>query len=316
MADGILEADARITVRKARRDTVVSSAARARRLERLTPYLCLIPSLFVFAAFVYAPFAKTVALSLSLTNRRGVAVEFVGLENYLELFTSPDFWNSVALTFRFAVLLIVPTIAFALFLALIAFPKLRGGRIFELFFSMPAAIASAPAAMIWLMITHPTNGIINRLLGFGVFWLSDPKLALLTVSLITVWLSVGMTFIFLFTGLKAIPREIIESATIDGARYSRMIRSILIPLLSPQLFFVFFLNTVGAFQAFAQIKLLTQGGPGDSTNVLVHEIYKDAFMNGRFDAASAESFILFLIVFAITVAQFSLEKRSVHYDGK
>jgi sn-glycerol 3-phosphate transport system permease protein len=316
MADGVYEVnDGRVSgIHTRSRARVVSFGALSRG--DFAPYLYILPSLLIFSVFVYFPFIKTAILSLSLTNRRGRAVEFVAFENYLELFSSPDFWNSISLTFRFAFMLIVPTIVISLFLSLLAFAKIKGGRVFELFYSMPAAIASAPAAMIWLMITHPTNGILNRLLRADVFWLSDPKLALITVAVVTVWLAIGMSFIFLFTGLKSIPKELIESAMIDGANYAQRAKSILLPMLSPQLFFVFFLNTAGAFQAFAQIKLLTQGGPGDSTNVLVHAIYKDAFINGRFDMASAQSLVLFAIVFLITLGQFACEKRSVHYNGR
>lgn len=281
--------------------------------KKLVPYMYLMPCLILFSVFVYFPFIKTIYLSFTLTNRRGEAVEFVGMDNFIELISSPSFFNSLGVTFKFAFLLIVPSMLVGLGLALLANNKLRGGRGYELMFSMPMAIASAPAAMIWSMIFHPTNGIANVLLNTDIKWLADPKYAIYAVALVTVWLSIGINFIFLFTGLKSIPEELIESANIDGASYGKKVRYIILPLLTPQLFFVLFMNLVGAFQAFGQIKLLTQGGPGDSTNVLVHSIYRDAFFNGRFEMASAQSMILFLIVFVITMLQFACEKKGVHY---
>lgn len=280
---------------------------------RLVPYMYLLPCFILFSVFVYFPFAKTIYLSFTLTNRRGETVEFVGMENFLELFTSPSFFNSLLITFKFALLIIIPSMLIGLGLALLAHNKLKYSRAYELIFSMPMAIASAPAAIIWIMIFHPTNGIANAVLHSDIKWLADPKYAIYAVAMVTVWLSIGINFIFLFTGLKSIPEELIESANIDGASYRKKVRYIILPLLTPQLFFVLFMNLVGAFQAFGQIKLLTQGGPGDSTNVLVHSIYRDAFFNGRFEMASAQSMILFVIVFVITMAQFACEKKGVHY---
>jgi sn-glycerol 3-phosphate transport system permease protein len=280
----------------------------------LEPYLYLLPCLILFGAFVYLPFVKTIYLSLVLTNRRGEPVEFLGLENYKEIFASEAFYNSLFVTFKFVLMLVVPCIVIGLILALLANNNLKGKRLYELMFSMPMAIASAPAAIIWTVIFHPTNGIVNTLLHTNTRWLADPKTALMAVTLVTVWLGIGINFIFLLTGLKSIPVELIESADIDGAKYTQKLRYILLPLLTPQMFFVIFMNIVNAFQAFGQIKLLTQGGPGDATNVLVYSIYKEAFVNGRFDMASSESIILFFIVFIITMIQFAFEKKGVHYQ--
>lgn len=282
--------------------------------DKLVPYICLLPSFVIFGVFVYYPFLKTIFLSFNLTNRRGEAVEFVGFENYIELLSSPSFYNSLGLTFKFALLIIIPTMLLSLGLALLADNKLRCSRLYELMFSMPMVIASAPAAMIWMLIFRPTNGLANYLLNSDIKWLADPNVAIYAVAFVTVWLSLGINFIFLFTGLKSVPKELIESANIDGANYVQKVKSVILPLLTPQLFFVLFLNLVGAFQAFAQIKLLTQGGPGDSTDVIVYSIYRDAFFNGRFEMASSQSIILFLIVFVITLIQFAFEKKGVHYS--
>lgn len=281
--------------------------------DKLVPYICLLPSFILFGLFVYYPFFKTIYLSFNLTDRRGEAVEFVGFENYIELLTSSSFYNSLGVTFKFALLIIIPTMVISLGLALLADNKLKCSRMYELMFSMPMAIASAPAAMIWMLIFRPTNGIANYLLNSNMRWLADPKIAIYVVAFVTVWLSIGINFIFLFTGLKSVPKELIESANIDGANYFEKVKSVILPLLTPQLFFVLFMNLVGAFQAFGQIKLLTQGGPGDSTNVIVHSIYRDAFFNGRFEMASSQSIILFIIIFMITLVQFAFEKKGVHY---
>lgn len=284
------------------------------KLKKIEPYMYLVPSFLVFGLFVFYPFIKTIIMSMTITNLRGEIKEFVGLENFKEILTSPEFYNSIMVTFKFVLLVTIPSILIGFMLALLANNKLKGNRIFELMFSLPMAIASAPAAIIWTMIFHPTNGILNYLLGTQIGWLTDSKFALLSVAIVTVWLNIGINFIFLITGLRNIPEELMESASIDGANYLSKLKNIIIPMVSPQMFLVVFMNLVNAFQAFGQIKLLTQGGPGDSTNVLVHSIYREAFFNGRFEIASAQAIILFLIMMIVTLLQFKFEKKGVHYQ--
>lgn len=272
------------------------------------------PTLIIFALFVFYPFVKTVIMSLSRTNLRGQVKDFVGLENFKDVILSEEFYNSLAITLKFVLIVTIPAIVIGLILALLSNNKLKGNKIFELIFSMPMAIASAPAAIIWMMIFHPTNGILNYLLGTNIGWLTDSKYALISVAIVTVWLNIGINFIFLVTGLRNIPDELIESASIDGAGYFTKVKNIILPMLSPQMFFVVFMNLINSFQAFAQIKLLTQGGPGDSTNVLVHSIYREAFFNGRFEIASVQALLLFVIMLIVTVIQFRWEKKGVHYQ--
>ena len=281
---------------------------------KMDPYFYLIHAFFIFGLFVFYPFIKTIIMSMSTTNIRGEIKEFVGLENFKEILTSPEFYNSIVVTFKFVLMVAAPSVIIGFLLALLANNKLRGNRIFELMFSLPMAIASAPAAVIWTMIFHPTNGILNHVLGTQIGWLTDSKFALISVTMVTVWLNIGLNFIFLLTGLRNIPTELIESASIDGASYLTKVKKIIIPMVSPQMFLVVFMNLINAFQAFGQIMLITQSGPGDSTNVLVHSIYREAFFNGRFEMACAQALILFVIMMIVTLLQFKFEKKGVHYQ--
>lgn len=253
-------------------------------------------------------------MSLSATNLRGEIKSFVGLENFIELFQSPEFYNSIIVTFKFVLMVAAPSVIIGFVLALLANNRLKGNRIYEVMFSLPMAIASAPAASIWTMVFHPTNGILNFVLGQEVGWLTDPRYALISVSVVTVWLNLGLNFIFLTSGLRNIPTELLESSAIDGASFFHKLKHIIIPMVSPQMFLVVFMNLINAFQAFGQIKLLTQGGPGDSTNVLVHSIYREAFFNGRFEMACAQALVLFAIMIVVTLLQFKFEKKGVHYQ--
>ena len=283
-------------------------------LGKLEPVFYLIPAFSVFAVFVFYPFIKTIILSLSRTNLRGEIQAFVGLDNFNELFTSPDFYRSMVVTFQFVLLVSIPSVVIGLILALLANNKLKGNRVYELMFSVPMAIASAPAAAIWTMIFHPTNGVLNFILGKEIGWLTDPNYALFSISIVTIWLNLGINFIFLTTGLRNIPSELLESSAIDGARFFHKLKHIIIPMISPQLFLVIFMNLINSFQAFGQIKLLTQGGPGDSTNVLVHSIYREAFFNGRFETACTQALVLFVMMLIVTLVQFKFEKKGVHYQ--
>lgn len=282
--------------------------------QKLKPYLFLLPCMVIFAVFVYYPFLKTILYSFTLTNARGIPVAFAGFDNYITLFNSERFLNSLLLTLKFAPMVAIPTLLISFTLAVIASNKSHGHRFYEVTYAIPMAIASAPAAAIWVMLLAPNqSGFVNYLFGTDISWLFDKKYALLAVTFVTVWMNIGTSFIFMLTGLKNVPEELLESARIDGAGYFRRLFRITVPIASPQIFFVVFFNITTSFQAFAQIRLLTEGGPSYSTNVLVYSIYQSALRDGRFERAFAQSVILFVIILVITLVQFKFEDRTVQY---
>jgi sn-glycerol 3-phosphate transport system permease protein len=279
------------------------------------PYLFLLPCMIIFLIVIFFPFGKTVLYSFTLTNARGKPVEIVGFENYIKQFTSPGFLNSLKLTLIFAPLVGFPTLIGAFVLAALGNVKTKRSRIYEVMYSLPMAVASAPAAAIWYILFTPgKNGMINFLLGQDIRWLLDDKYALFSVAFVTIWLNLGTSFIFLLTGFRNVPDELIESSRIDGAGYFKRLFSIITPLASPQIFFVIFLNIITSFQVFGQIRLLTQGGPSYSTNILVYSIYQSAIRDSRFETAFAQSMVLFLIILGITLVQFKAENKMVHYQ--
>jgi sn-glycerol 3-phosphate transport system permease protein len=142
----------------------------------------------------------------------------------------------------------------------------------------------------------------------------DTRFAIFGVAFVTIWLNVGTSFIFLLTGFRNVPDELIESSRIDGAGYFKRLFSVITPVASPQIFFVIFLNIISSFQAFAQIRLLTQGGPSYSTNVLVYTLYQAAIRDSRFETAFTQSMVLFVIILIITIIQFRTEDKVVHYQ--
>jgi len=278
----------------------------------------LLPSIVLFGTFLFYPLFKTMYLSFFLTNARGETTVYVGLQNYIEMFTSPIFHQSMKSTFLFVLYTVPTTIIIALSLAVIANEKLKGIGFFRTIFSSTMGISVAAASVFWLYMFHPSIGFLNRILElFGVEsigWLTDPKWALLAVAVTTIWMNLGFTFLVLLGGLQSIDSYLYESADIDGAGYFYKLRRITIPMLSPTLFFVITVTIINAFQTFGQIDILTQGGPQNSTNLIVYSIYREAFSNYQFGTASAQAIVLFIIILIMTIIQFKIGERKVHYQ--
>lgn len=255
---------------------------------------------------------KTYPRSLA-AHQTAQAKIFVGLKNYTDLLSDKSTWVSIGVTFKFVFIVALGSLLMGLLTSLLTAKKYIGTGLYAAVYAMPVAIASAAASMAFRMILHPTNGLLNNLLGTQINWTGNSAYALLSVAGVSIWLSSGINFIFISAGLRGVPDELYESASIDGAGYFKRLTNVTLPSISPTLFFQVIINIIGAFQSFSQIRLLTEGGPGDTTNVMVWSIYKDAFRNFRFGSAAARSMILFLIILAITLIQFSFEKRSVNY---
>ena len=279
----------------------------------VTPYFYLIPSLLVFGVFLFYPFFKTVYLSLYKTNKMGQAKLFVGLGNYKELLSSPSFLNSLKVTLIFVLIVVVGSMFLGLVAAVLCNKAFPGIRFISTAYALPMAIASSSAAMIFQIMLHPSVGIVNKLLGLNINWLNDPKTALYCVAILTAWLNSGINFLYFSAGLGNIDETIYERASVDGASGIQQFFSLTLPGLSPIMFYTLVVNIIQAFQSFGQIKILTEGGPNESTNVIVYSIYRDAFFNYRFGSAAAQSVILFIIIMLITLVMFRMEKKGVTY---
>ena len=279
----------------------------------LTSYLYLVPSLLIFAVFLFYPFFKTLYLSLFMTNKMGQAKLFVGLQNYTDLLRSASFLNSLKVTLIFVVIVVFGSMVLGLTAAVLCNRAFPGIRAFSTAYALPMAIASSSAAMIFKIMLHPAVGIVNKLLGLDINWLNDPATALYCVAILTAWLNSGINFLYFSAGLGNIDETIYERASVDGASGVQQFFILTLPGLSPIMFYTLVVNIIQAFQSFGQIKLLTEGGPSESTNVIVYSIYRDAFFNYRFGNASAQSVILFVIIMLITLVMFRLEKKGVSY---
>lgn len=282
-------------------------------MRSISPYVYLVPSLLIFGIFLFYPFFKTIYLSLYKTNKMGQARLFVGFGNYKDLLTSPSFYNSLIVTVEFVVIVVIGSMLLGLIGALLCNKAFPGIRIFSTAYALPMAIASSSAAMIFKIMLDPTIGIVNKLLKLDINWIQDPKYALISVAVLTAWLNSGINFLYFSAGLSNIDESIYERAAVDGANGIQMFFKLTLPGLSPILFYTVVVNIIQAFQSFGQVKILTQGGPGESTNLIVYSIYRDAFFNYRFGSAAAQSVILFLIIMALTLVMFKIEKKGVSY---
>lgn len=276
-------------------------------------YLFLLPAMLVFAVFLFYPFFKTIFLSFYKTNNRGEAKIFVGAENYIDLLTSVSFQNSIKVTILFVIMVVIGSMLLGLLTAMLCNKTFPGIGVFSVTYALPMAIASSSASLVFKTMLQPTVGIVNKILGTQINWTTDPRFALICVAVVTAWLNSGINFLYFSAGLSSIDETIYERASVDGANGVQKFFRLTLPGLSPILFYTLVVNVIQAFQSFGQIKILTQGGPSESTNVIVYSIYRDAFFNYRFGSAAAESVILFVIIMCLTLVMFKVEKKGVKY---
>lgn len=290
-----------------------AKAAKTRfSLESICPYLYILPSLLLFSLFVFFPFAKTLFLSLSLTDQAGSAIDFVGLDNFRSVLlgsSSRDFWFSMGVTLRYAAMVVTGSIVLGLICAILANESFRGRGLVRTVFAMPMSISSACIAVIGVFALNPTMGIVNSLLGTNIKWLRDIHYALPSVAAVTVWMNTGLNFIFLIAALQNVDEALYEAGAIEGANFFQKHWHITLPCVSPTLFFLLIINVINAFQAYAQIRLMTQGGPGKYTRTIIYAIYLEAFQNNRYGMSAAMSVVLFIILFVLTLIQFKMEKK-------
>lgn len=270
--------------------------------------LFLIPSAVVFGAFFFYPIGRIVYLGLFQQNQTRTRQRYVGIEQYTEVLTGDDFVEGLTITLKYVLLTVPAGLVLGVLLAVAANRRLRGIKIFHTIFASTVATSVAVASIVWLVLINPTVGY------FEVDWLRDTRMALFGVSLSSIWQNLGLTFIVVLAGLQAIPEELNEAAIVDGMGPVRKFFTVTLPMLSPTLLFLVVVLTVFAFQAFAQIDILTEGGPAGSTETLVFKIFKRQ-QGGALGEGSVMAVGLFAITFFVALGQFLLLERRVHYGS-
>ena len=288
----------------------------ARREERIF-YLFIMPFIIGLVVFNAGPVLGMLGLSftdwrISLDN-----LQFIGLDNYSKLFDDSVFWISVGNTLYIVVGRVVFGTIFALFLAILLNQNVPGIPFFRAVYYLPTVTAGVAVALVWIWIFNPRLGILNyslKQIGItGPPWIYSStwvKPSLILMSLF----QVGPNMIILLAGLQGVPKELYESAEIDGAGNWAKFRNVTLPMLSPVLFFVIIISVVSSFQNFTEIRVMTEGGPGESSNVLIWYLWENAFIFLQLGVAAAVAWIMFVILMALTGLQFRLGRRWVFYE--
>ena len=275
---------------------------------RLLPFLLVLPQLLLTGVFFLWPAGQAIWSSLTRQDPFGLRSQFVGLENFADLFADPLYRESIGRTVLFMAAVSLLSMSVALLLAVFADHAVRGQRAYRTLLIWPYAVAPALAAVLWILLLQPQIGVIGVWLNrHGVAWdyhLNGAQ-AMVLVILASAWKQVSYNFIFFLAGLQSIPRAVLEAARMDGARGWRRFRTITFPLLAPTTFFLVVVNLVyAAFDTFGTIDALTHGGPGKATETLVIKVYRDGIVNLDIGSSSAQSGVLMLGVVALTVLQF------------
>ncbi|WP_139488307.1 carbohydrate ABC transporter permease [Brevibacillus dissolubilis] len=288
-----------------------------RAAEKLRPYLFTAPSMLIFWLFFLYPIGYMIYLSFTSWNMIHPVKEFVGLENYQELLADPDFHQVMSNTVLYTVLSVLIALGLALVLALWLN---RSGWVYSMMqgaiFS-PYIISLVSVSLLWLWLMDPQYGLLNWLLGLIGLppspWLSHNDTAIYALVLVSVWKMVGYNTLVCIAGLQSIPKELHEAAQLDKASVWSEFWRITLPMLSPTLFFLLVVNTISSFQVFDTVKIMTQGGPVNSTNMLVYYIFEYGFEFFKIGYASAAGVVLFVLIGLMTVFHFLILSRRVHY---
>lgn len=290
---------------------------RMKRQEAYIGYLFITPNLFGVFVFVLGPVIAGLLISFTEWDLLTKPV-WIGLQNYLDLLRDPLVGLSLKNTAYYAVLTIPLGMTVSLLLALLVNIPLPGINIFRTIYFIPVVSSITAVALVWKWLYNPEFGILNYILALfrlpQLAWLNDPKLAMPCVALMSIWHGMGYNMVIFLAGLKAIPKQLYEAARIDGANSWQCFRHITLPLLAPTTFFILVMSIIGSFQVFGQIYVMTNGGPGNTTLVYNYFLYQNAFLWFKMGYASALGYVLFLIIFVLTLINMKILGGRVSYE--
>lgn len=290
----------------------------------------LLPSMIGFILFIFIPIIIAILISqtswnglakISLFDGFGkmIAKEYVGIQNFVLILKGKEFWDVLGNTLYFIVLYIPLVLVTSLGVASILNSRFRGITAYRIMYYIPVLTSWVAGALIWKWVLSPQYGAINDILALvgieGPGWLQDEKWAMPGIVLASVWKDIGFYSLILLGGLKNINPTYYEAAEIDGANRWQKFKHITLPLLSPVTFFVIIICLIFSFQLFPQVMIMTESGPFGSTQVMVERIYRYGFEYFKMGYAAAYSWLLFAIIFVLTIVQFKLQRKWVHYDS-
>lgn len=291
-----------------------------RRAKRLTNdpigYVLILPFYVFFFIFILIPILINLILSFTAFDLRSIS--FVGLKNYLSLFTDEFFLDSLRNTGIYTFFTLVFTLVLSLLAAVFLNRRLIGKNVYRTCFFLPHVTSMVAVSMIWFWIYEPSHGILNKLLAvFGIEgqnWLYDVKWALPAIIVMSIWKYMGYYMVIYLAGLQGIPAYLYEAAKIDGANAVRRFFHITLPMLKPITFFLFVTGIINNFNVFEQVLILTNGGPMNSTTTVVHQIYTRAFTDFLMGYAAAQAFFVLVIITLLTLVFFKYGSRTVDIE--
>lgn len=281
--------------------------------EALTAYALLAPSLVVFGVFFFYALYRLVILGMNQQNRTGTAQRWVGFEQFTEVLGGEEFRSGLWISIQYVLWTVPAGLALGVLLAVAAHRQLKGIRFFQTVFASTVATSVAVASVIFFVLLNPVVGYFGDVPFIN---LADPNSAIRGVAVSSVWQNLGLTFIIVLAGLQAIPDELLEAATVDGYGPIRRFFKVTLPLLSPTMLFLVVVLTVFALQAFAQIDILTQGGPAGSTETLVFKIFRLGQEPVNVGRGAVMAIGLFFVTLVVALGQFTLLNRRVHYGDR
>ncbi len=276
-------------------------------------YILILPSLLGCVLFIFVP--SLFSFMLSFFNWNLISdFKFVGFDNYIELIGSKEFWFILKNTIVYAVFTTIFATIVPLILASVLYFKVIAKDLIKTVYFLPFITPMIVIAMIWQWIFDPNIGFVNLLFKIHLKWLYDSHLAMWVLIFVSVWKLIGYNMIIFLSGFSSLNSQVYEAAKIDGASPVKTFFLITIPLISPSIFFVILITTISSFQVFDLIYLMTQGGPENSTNILVYWLYKNAFEYFNIGKASAIAYILFTLVLILTIIQWKLRTKWVNNE--
>lgn len=288
------------------------AAHKLRRKNTLTALSFIAPNFIGFFLFTLIPVIFSLVLAFMKWDSFGTP-EFVGLKNFSKMLNDDTFWISLKNTFLYTIGVVPLTLICSLGLAILLNKKIRGMKFFRTAFFFPYVTSLVAIAVVWNMLFHPTMGPINQFLRLFIEnppgWTSSSDWALTAIVIVSVWRGMGYYMILYLAGLQSVPKELYEAASMDGANKWKQFLNVTVPSLRPTTFFVTIMLVINCFKIFDLVQVMTAGGPGRATNVLVYQIYNEAFVKFNFGYASAIAMVLFVIVLSITVIQFKWNQR-------
>lgn len=282
-------------------------------IKKIEPYLWLTPAFILFAVFVFYPFIETFVNSFFIVDKFGNTSKFVGLENYKYILNDENFIKAIINTLWFVILTVPISKILGLLLALLANKKRKTSVFYETSFAIPMAMASSVTAMIFQLLYVPSLGFINGFFGIDVQWLNDPKVAMIALAIIQIWLSTGYAFIFMLSAVRSVPEDLIESADLEGATPLQKILKIYLPITSPTMFYLIITDLAYGMMTMSLMSVLTNGGPYGSTQTIIHYVYNQITATGNFTDANPAAIIAFIMTFIVTMIGFAWEKKGVNY---